>query len=87
MKDEKVFGRLFVVSRQSYGSFVFKYLKLVKAAFIGSKRIVCDYVSMRSYLGIAIIRGSVLPFTDIEWLPCEGFFALLAVLLPLIYTV
>ena len=27
------------------------------------------------------------PFTDIEWLPCEGFLALLAVLLPLIYTV
>ena len=43
---------------------------------------------MRRYLGsIAIIRGSVLPFTDIEWLPCEGFLALLAVLLPLIYTV
>ena len=43
---------------------------------------------MRRYLGsIAIIRGSILPFTDIEWLPCEGFLALLAVLLPLIYTV
>ena len=31
---------------------------------------------MRRYLGsIAIIRGSVLPFTDIEWLVCEGFFS------------
>ena len=45
-------------------------------------------ISMRRYLGsIAIIRGSVLPFTDIEWLLCDGFLALLAVLLPLIYTV
>ena len=29
----------------------------------------------------------VIPFTDIEWPLCEGFLALLAVLLPLIYTV
>ena len=44
-------------------------------------------VGMRRYLGsIAIIRGSVLPFTDIEWLACQGFLALLAVLLPLMYT-
>ena len=40
---------------------------------------------MRRYLGsVAVIRRSVLPFTDIEWLPSEGFLGLLAVLLPLI---
>ena len=30
---------------------------------------------LRRCLGIAIIRGSVLPFTDMEWLPWEGFFS------------
>ena len=43
---------------------------------------------IRKYaVGIAIIHTNVFPFMDIEWLPCEGFLALMAVLLPLVCTV
>ena len=45
------------------------------------------YVIRKYAVGIAIIHTNVFPFMDIEWLPCEGFLALMAVLLPLVCTV
>ena len=37
--------------------------------------------------GIAIICGRFVTISETEWLPCEGFLALIAVLWPLVCTV
>ena len=50
----------------------------------GSERIIRD---MEVYEEIAAIHGSGIQFTEIKWLPCVSFKALLALFSPLVITV